>query len=205
MFSDSVFFFLKISFSNSISNNFIITLIDIGRIIEMAMQSGFLIRGGAYVGECVVDKKRDIFYGPGIIKAHLLEDQKAKCARIIMDSFDYEQLLSLFSYTNTQTPPLRFEYFFRKTNDYYCFDLFEARFYETVSKTMFDRFRQYKYYINNCRDRILLMNHPDEKKYLSKLDFHIETYNNKLLEFDKKEIPADILKLFDGKYSDFPN
>lgn len=191
-FSDCLFIFLKVNFEKTMYNNFSTMLHYLEKIITEGMSEGFLIRGGVCVGECTIED--NIFYGPGIIKAHVLEEKEAKNARIIMDSFDYEQLVSLFNYAS---PNSLNEMTFIKDDEYYAFDYIEAMFRFTGMHTdMYECLRRYKGWIQGCRDQIKEDSSEENiEKNLSKLSYHINSYYRIIGEYPPDAVPDNIKSL----------
>lgn len=199
LFSDCIFLFLKIDYRETILSEFSSMLYDIEKVIEIAMQNGFLIRGGICVGECHVDIQNNIFYGPGIIKAHILEEKIAISARIIMEHEDYNQLKDLFIYVKSLNATLiKHEFCFIQTDDYYCFDFIEAMFnYTGFNTDMTKCMERYKYCLNICRDVILNTGGHDKEKHLSKLSFHEHSYSRILSQYKPEYIPTQIKNLYE--------
>ena len=76
-FSDCIFLLFPLDYSStsldcSAYYYFWETIAD---LVEIALSQGFLIRGGLSIGECNVNK--GLMWGPGIIKAHFLEEKVA--------------------------------------------------------------------------------------------------------------------------------
>lgn len=191
-FSDCLFIFIRVHFEKTIYNDFSTMLYNLEEIITAGMSEGFLIRGGICVGECTIED--NIFYGPGIIKAHVLEEKEAKSARIIMDPFDYEQLVSLFNYTS---PHDLNEMTFIKDDEYYAFDYIEAMFRFTGMHTdMAECLRRYKGWIRHCRNQIKENSSEENiEKNLSKLSYHIKSYYRIVGQYAPDTVPDDIKRL----------
>lgn len=195
-FSDSLFIFLKVTFEETMYRNFSTLLNNLEKIVTEGMSEGFLIRGGVCVGECTIED--NVFFGPGVIKAHILEEQKAECARIIMDDFDYEQLVSLFKYTSPRAfSQMDFEMDFIKDGDYYAFDYIEAMFSFTgMNIDMPECLWRYKGWIRCCGEQIQESSSEENiEKHLSKLSYHINSYNRIAGQYNLDYLPDDIRKL----------
>lgn len=121
-FSDSIFLFFKLDYSSRTLFEFEYFVSCLTRIVFTAMKSGFLVRGGMCIGECWING--DIMWGPGIIKAHHLENKIADSARIVIEENDYNQLEKYFEYIeNDSKEKLSLNYFIKEFgSNYFAFD-----------------------------------------------------------------------------------
>lgn len=95
-FSDCIFMFFPIDYQKTAGINFLLFIYDVAEIIEEGLINEFLIRGGIGIGECVI--QNDMMWGPGIIKAHVLEDKIAGSARIVIERRDKNQLVEYLNF-----------------------------------------------------------------------------------------------------------
>ncbi len=87
--SDTILFFINTSVKNSLAA--LIAICDYFQVRMMRLENIVLCRGGIVKGQ--IYSKDDVFFGPGINEAYLMEENDAKYPRIIltksvMDSFN---------------------------------------------------------------------------------------------------------------------
>lgn len=95
VFSDSI----VISYSQNVRGGLFYILMDLVYICIYLNQNGIFVRGGITFGELY--HKNHICFGPAMVAAYLLEEEKAIYPRIIVDNKAFEFGINTPGYANT--------------------------------------------------------------------------------------------------------
>ncbi len=190
-FSDSLFVLLPLDYKKTQCDyDFHYFLRTIAGLVEVALSNGFLIRGGLCIGECSANNT--MIWGPGIIKAHLIEEKVANSGRIIIEKRDYYQLNNYIRYVFGEKCLSDFQRYFTEEMDaYYSFDstlfILECLYADLDAS---DALRRYRNSLLTIKDKNVLtaQSETEKTKYLSKLSWHIQRYNHFALKTNQPTI-----------------
>ena len=177
-FSDSLFLFLPLDYKAQGAEDTKTFLRTMTNLVDVALSNGFLVRGGLCIGECSI--KKSMMWGPGIVKAHLLEEKIADSGRIVIEKQDYIRLLKYIEYVYEDDSSKFFSQFFVSENDG-CFVFDSAEFMFDVTYVELDGIEvleRYKRHLSIVKENISYSSSEDKIcKHLAKMSWHLRRYN----------------------------
>lgn len=189
-FSDCVFLFFRLDHSSSLEQDLFYFFHTVSDIVYTALSNGFLIRGGMCVGECWIDKS--IVFGPGIIKAHYLEEKKANSAQIVMEENDFRQIEKYVHYlSDDHTVHQLFKFFIKNLDSQlYAFD--STGFIIDIllaDLSLEEALLDYRDSLQGIKNKIIKGNNGSNTEYLlSKMDWIANRYNDMVISLQQKGI-----------------
>lgn len=193
-FSDSLFLFLPLDYNAQGAEETRTFLRTMTNLVDVALSNGFLVRGGLCIGECSI--KKSMMWGPGIVKAHLLEEKIADSGRIIIEGQDYVRLHKYFEYVYEDDTNKFFSRFFVSENDgCFVFDSVEYMFDVTyVELDGIEVLERYKRHLSIVKENILCSSSEDRIcKHLAKMSWHLRRYNEFARLLGQPEITTETL------------